>query len=260
MNQPSTVFLMYHELELSGRPLCQSEPGYVRYVLSASAFEEQMRWLRQSGWRGSSVGDALGNCEKDRVVVTFDDGCETDLMVAAPLLHQLGFGATFYLTVGFLNRPGYLSHSQAKELSGMGFEIGCHSMSHPYLGDLSDQALDEEIALARQRLEQIAGCEVRHFSCPGGRWDTRVARVALRAGYRSVATSQYIANTVETDPFCLGRVAIMRGTSTKDFFKLCRAEGLWAYQVRDAVRASAKRVLGNSFYDHVRSALLARSK
>ena len=29
------VFLMYHELELPGRRLCQSEPGYVRYILAA---------------------------------------------------------------------------------------------------------------------------------------------------------------------------------------------------------------------------------
>jgi len=27
------VFLMYHELELPGRKLSQSEPGYVRYIL-----------------------------------------------------------------------------------------------------------------------------------------------------------------------------------------------------------------------------------
>jgi hypothetical protein len=30
--------------------------------------------------------------------------------------------------------------------------------------------------------------------------------------------------------------------------------------LRDAARAGAKRVLGNSFYDHIRSLMLARSK
>jgi peptidoglycan/xylan/chitin deacetylase (PgdA/CDA1 family) len=260
MPSDATVFLMYHELELPGRPLCQSEPGYVRYVLAASAFEEQMRWLAQAGWSACSVGDALGNWQKDRVVITFDDGCETDLIVAARILRQLGFAATFYLTVGFLNCPGYLSHSQVKELSALGFEIGCHSMTHPYLGDLSEQELNEEIAVARQRLEQIAGCEVRHFSCPGGRWDPRVAKTALRAGYRSVATSRYVMNTTRTDPFCLGRVAVLRGTSTEHFANLCRGRGLWACQMRDAARGAAKRLLGNSFYDQIRSVLLTRGR
>ena len=260
MASPATIFLMYHELEVPGRPLCQSEPGYVRYVLAKSAFEEQMRWLAQAGWRACAVGEALGKVQSNRVAITFDDGCATDLLVAAPMLRQLGFGATFYLTVGFLNTPGYLSSAQVRELGGMGFEIGCHSMTHPYLGDLSDDALNEEIAVAKQRLEQIAGCEVRQFSCPGGRWDARVAAVARRAGYQSVATSRYVANTPQTDPFCLGRVAILRGTSTASFAKLCGGEGLWQYQLRDAVRAGAKRLLGNSFYDQMRSLMLARGK
>ena len=52
------VFLMYHELELPGRPLCQSEPGYVRYILSETTFRSQMEWLRQNGWQGLSVSEA----------------------------------------------------------------------------------------------------------------------------------------------------------------------------------------------------------
>ena len=32
------VFLMYHELEMPGRALCQREPGYTRYVLPLDDF------------------------------------------------------------------------------------------------------------------------------------------------------------------------------------------------------------------------------
>ena len=53
------VFLMYHELELPGRKLCQSEPGYVRYILSLEAFRSQMAWLKEQSWRGLSVTEAL---------------------------------------------------------------------------------------------------------------------------------------------------------------------------------------------------------
>jgi len=45
-------FLMYHELELAGRKLCQSEPGYVRYILPLENFRSQMECLKQSGFRG----------------------------------------------------------------------------------------------------------------------------------------------------------------------------------------------------------------
>ena len=89
--------------------------------------------------RGISVEDALCNKKTGKVVITFDDGCETDLTVAAPLLQRANFTATFYITLGFLGRTGYLIPRQVRELSDAGFDIGCHSMTHPYLSDLEMQ-------------------------------------------------------------------------------------------------------------------------
>src|SRR5579872_464371 len=108
MNERRIVFLMYHELEETGRSLGQSEPGYVRYVLRAADFQAQMELLRSKGWRGVSVGEAIRFADDKLVAVTFDDGSETDLLFAAPLLKRLGFGATFYVTTRFLEQPGYL--------------------------------------------------------------------------------------------------------------------------------------------------------
>src|SRR5271170_7548559 len=131
------VFLMYHELELAVRKLCQSEPGYVRYILPIEAFRRQMEWLKHSGFRGLSIGEALHFPAEPSVCITFDDGSETDLIAAAPVLREFGFHATFYLTAGFLGTPGYLSAEQARDLDAQGFEIGCHSMTHAYLSDLT---------------------------------------------------------------------------------------------------------------------------
>ena len=49
------VYLMYHELEIPGRPLCQTEPGYVRYILQATGFRAQMQSLKNAGLRGVNV-------------------------------------------------------------------------------------------------------------------------------------------------------------------------------------------------------------
>jgi len=252
------VFLMYHELELPGRPLCQSEPGYVRYVVAKADFESQMEWLGSIGWRGVSVSEALAIPDGAGVALTFDDGSETDLLSAAPILRQADFSATFYITVGFLAKRGYLSPLQLRELSDQGFEIGCHSMTHAYLSDLSDGELYQEILHAKIELEQIVGQSVAHFSCPGGRWSRRVAEVAKRAGYRSVATSRPVANPPEADLFCLGRIAVLRGSSLAAFRQLCQGRGLWKLQARDLARSTARWVLGNSGYDRIRSRMLER--
>jgi peptidoglycan/xylan/chitin deacetylase (PgdA/CDA1 family) len=250
------VYLMYHELEVPGRSLCDAAPGYVRYVVSRSDFEQQMLWLNSSGWRGVSVGEALAAPQANGVVLSFDDGCETDLSAAAPLLKQLRFGATFYITVGYVGSPGHLPAAQVRELSDMGFEIGCHSMTHSYLSGLKSNQLTEEIAFAKIRLQHIIGRRVDHFSCPGGRSDPRVVRIAREAGYRSLATSRVAVNTPQSDPFALGRVAVMRDTSLNSFQQLCRGEGIWKLQLRDLTRSAAKLFLGDERYDRVRSAFL----
>jgi peptidoglycan/xylan/chitin deacetylase (PgdA/CDA1 family) len=256
MAEPSIVFLMYHELDQPGRALCHPEPGYVRYVLHAEDFQGQMKFLQNQGWRGASVGEALQFPEHKTVAVTFDDGSETDLTCAAPVLRQLGFGATFYITAGWLGQSGYLSRSQLRELGALGFEIGCHSMTHAYLTDLDENGLQREIAEAKLQLEQIIGKPVEHFSCPGGRFDQRVATVAREAGYRSVTTSRMRANSKSSDPFSLGRIAIMRTTSLRQFGELCGGHGLWRSRMRLQLLAAGRNLLGNSTYDRLRNMML----
>jgi peptidoglycan/xylan/chitin deacetylase (PgdA/CDA1 family) len=258
MRPDATLCLMYHELKVEGRPLCQSEAGYARYVVHATDFHEQMNWLQSAGLRGVSVSNALDHTLSPAVALTFDDGCETDLIVAAPILHDMKFAATFYITVGFLGRRGYMIPPQVRELSDAGFEIGCHSMTHPYLNDLSTVDLHREIVEAKTRLEEITGRAVKHFSCPGGRWSPRVAELAHEAGYRSVATSRIGVNGPASDPFQLARIAVMRGLTLDAFKDLCRGHGLWQRQLRDFLQAASHQFLGNAMYDRVRSLILER--
>jgi hypothetical protein len=258
MRENGTIYLIYHELELPGRNLCQSEPGYQRYVVMATEFRQHLASLRAGGFRGMSVGKALRGADRElpSVAITFDDGCETDLLSAAPLLLDAGFDATFYVVMDFLGRPGYLSHAQLRELSSAGFEIGCHSMTHVYLSDLSPEGLRFEIAGAKEKLEQLLGKPVEHFSCPGGRWSRKVAQEAQATGFRSVATSRIGANAPVADRFRLARVAVLRGTQLGKFERLCRVEGLLLPQIRDAILSAAKGVLGNTLYDKVWSLAL----
>jgi peptidoglycan/xylan/chitin deacetylase (PgdA/CDA1 family) len=254
----SIVFLMYHELEIPGRPLCDPEPGYARYVLPESDFRAQIDHLKGNGWQGLSVGQALAFPEGRNVTITFDDGCETDLLSATPILRQAGFDATFFITCGRLGKPGYLSPGQLKELSGQGFEIGCHSMTHAYLTDLDEDGLKHEISDAKSQLEQIIGHSVEHFSCPGGRYDQRVVTVARAAGYRTVSTSSIQANSGNTDVFALGRVAMLRDIPLSEFASICAGRPLSRMRARSEFREAVRKILGNSLYDRVRAALLRR--
>ena len=86
-----------------------------------------------------------------------------------------------------------------------------------------------------------------------------MVEVARSSGYLSVATSRIQANCISTDPFALGRVAILRGTDLQRFSQICRGQGLWRLRARDTLLRAARRVLGHSVYDQVRSDLLRRN-
>jgi peptidoglycan/xylan/chitin deacetylase (PgdA/CDA1 family) len=150
-----------------------------------------------------------------------------------------------------------MRREQVRDLSQQGFDIGCHSLTHPYLSDLSRPRLQHEIGDAKNELEQIIGRAVHHFSCPGGRWSALAAEVAKEAGYRTVASSRVGANGASSDPFNLARIAVMRDMRLEQFQQICRGCGLWQLQLRDFTRNAAKQLLGNRVYDRIRSRALS---
>ncbi len=260
----TTIYLTYHEIRVPGRELRRNEAGYVHYVVEDSGFRAQLSRLKDLNLRGVSVSEALEAGasgvvvagKPNLVVLTFDDGSETDLLAAAPLLSDCGFTATFYVVAGWLGGRGFLSPAGLRELSGLGFEIGCHSMTHAYLPDLSDSQLRTEVVTAKELLEQTLGRRVEHFACPGGRWSPRVAEAAGAAGYSSLATSRIGPNSPSSDPFRLNRVAVTRGVSLAEFDRLCRGRGLWSRRGQYAVLSVAKALLSDATYEKIRSSLL----
>jgi peptidoglycan/xylan/chitin deacetylase (PgdA/CDA1 family) len=258
MSVSHIVFLMYHELELAGRKLCQSEPGYVRYILPLETFREQMEWLKKSGWRGLNVSEALQYRAEPTVCVTFDDGCETDLIAATPVLREFGFNATFYVTAGFVGTPGYLSRDQVRDLDEQGFQIGCHSMTHAYLSDIAEPDLRREIVDAKRQIEEIVGHAIEHFSCPGGRYDQRTLQMARESGFVTVTNSQFHANSASTNRYELGRVAMLRDISIAEFSSICQGRGLWKKRLQHNAHRTVQWSLGNHTYDRLRAILLGK--
>lgn len=258
MSARGTVCLMYHEIAVPGRELCDSDPGYAKYAVNLKSFREQIQWLKDSGTPGINISQMLLN-PANGVALTFDDGCETDLTTAAPILKEFGFQATFYITVGFLGKRGFMSRQQARELAQTGFEIGCHSLTHPYLTDLNEPELRREIVDAKDQLEEITGILVRHYSCPGGRWDERVVRIARQAGFESLATSEIGLNNTATNRHALARIAVTREITLAEFQGLCAGSGLWTKGLKNRGLQVAKKMMGNSAYNRVRSVLLKKS-
>src|SRR5207248_8861832 len=65
------------------------------------------------------------------VVLTFDDAVKSHRTFVAPLLKELGFGATFFVTHKWMeDRTNFMTWQDIAEINEMGFEIGNHSWTH----------------------------------------------------------------------------------------------------------------------------------
>jgi peptidoglycan/xylan/chitin deacetylase (PgdA/CDA1 family) len=209
--------------------------------------------------RGVTVSHALDRIDPGQVAITFDDGCETDLLIAAPLLKERGWNATFFVTVGFLNQPGYMTPAQVRELSDLGFEVGSHSMTHPYLDELQEADLQREIGESKSRLEDMTGRAVQHFSNPGGRSNKRSREIARAAGYESVSGSRLGTNGSKADRFDLTRIAILKTTTDNRFDLTVQGRGFEMDMMKQRARDFIRKCLGNTAYDALRGRILGDS-
>jgi peptidoglycan/xylan/chitin deacetylase (PgdA/CDA1 family) len=126
---------------------------------------------------------------RDGVLITFDDGNSSDVQQALPALLRRGLTATFFVVAGRIGEPGFLSEDDVRLLAAEGMTIGSHGMQHRSWRNLGDEQLEEELVVARRRLEAVVGRPVADAACPFGAYDRRVLRCLRRYGYTRVFTS-----------------------------------------------------------------------
>ena len=65
------------------------------------------------------------------VVLTFDDAVKSHRTFVAPLLKELGFNATFFVTHRWMDdKTNFMTWAEIAEIHRMGFEIGNHAWTH----------------------------------------------------------------------------------------------------------------------------------
>ena len=75
---------------------------------------------------------------------------------AYPIMQALGFTGVMYLIGDTVGADGYLDVGQIQEMTGNGWEIGSHSMTHPHLPDVPDQ-INYEAGQSKALLESEIG-------------------------------------------------------------------------------------------------------
>lgn len=107
--------------------------------------------------------------------LTFDDGLASHVGLAAPLMHEKGFLATFFIVIGHVGIPYGAEWAEWQTVVDMGHEIASHTINHPDLTTISSEQLWREVVLSKSFIEQnITNTRIQTFCYPGGAYNQNV--------------------------------------------------------------------------------------
>jgi peptidoglycan/xylan/chitin deacetylase (PgdA/CDA1 family) len=180
--------------------------------------------------------------------ITVDDGNESGFKNVLPLLQEHNFPASYFPIIGKIDRPGYMTWGQLKELHALGYEIGSHGLSHDILTRLPVTAQIEELSSSRKILEDTIGTSITSFAFPYGRFDNDLLERAASSGYQRVYTTGLKINLIDTPNYLLFRWNITNKTTPEMLRQVLSSNGLLSPAVNIHNRLNSffsKRLLGS---------------
>jgi hypothetical protein len=270
-----SIVLMYHSL-YEGEDTSAIDAEDLPYAVSKDNFIKQLDRLAKKR-TGLFAPDDLAD-----VVITFDDGHQSNLDIAVPLLLERGLSAYFFITTGFIDsRRGFLSAEGVQALSDVpGMIVGSHGVTHQFFNDLTSHDAHQELVKSKACLESITKHPCASMSFPGGRYNKRTLELLQSTGYTqwfgsdvgmvsvskcfdsSFATLAAQENTLlpmsGIQP--LKRVAIRRTTQLEEFDRMITPDlGYYrSHERRSQAKKILQRTLGNRLYYGLYKSVSAR--
>ncbi|QNG36774.1 polysaccharide deacetylase family protein [Geodermatophilaceae bacterium NBWT11] len=180
--------LCFHQI----REHTAEDGEYARSITTPPAvLTAQLQALRDGGRTPVTAQAVVDHLEfgtplpEKPVLLSFDDGSETHHSVALPALQALGFPAVFFPMTVVLDKPGWMSADQLRDLEAAGMTVGGHTWDHQRLDQLPPDQWAVELAEPKATLETILGHPVDLMAYPYGAWNAEAAAQVAAAGFRA---------------------------------------------------------------------------
>ena len=221
----------------SGRPGTASVPILMYHVIAAppagapfpglyvppSEFAAQMQALKNAGWHAVTL-DQLASYWTDGtllgagrpIVLTFDNGYQSQYTQALPILQRLGWVADENIQLtGLPPSQGGLGEAEIRGLVAAGWELDTQGFSHADLITLSAEELHYQVAVARSTIQKRFHVPVNWFCYPSGHYDATVIAAVKAAGYAGSTTVVPGWAHRSDDPYRLHRLRVLGGTTAQ---------------------------------------------
>jgi peptidoglycan/xylan/chitin deacetylase (PgdA/CDA1 family) len=135
--------------------------------------------------------------------ITYDDGVEQDVPFIA-MLNRYGIKGTFNLNSELMRTEFSWRHPSGVDIKRLGVdavrhlydghEVASHSLTHPYMRELSDAELHRQMAEDKRNLEALFGREVAGFAVPFSYYSDLIADCARECGFEYARRSEFTEN------------------------------------------------------------------
>jgi peptidoglycan/xylan/chitin deacetylase (PgdA/CDA1 family) len=180
--------LCYHQIRA---PTARDGAAARPYIVAPAVLEKQMQALDDAGFH-TVTGDELvahvargARLPSKPVLLTFDDASAGQFTAALPILRRHRFVATFFVMTVVLDKPGWLTRRQVRELDRAGMTIGAHTWDHSAVPDYAGADWQRQIDEPTRTLTRLVGHPVRLFAYPFGLWDPGAIPHLWDAGLRA---------------------------------------------------------------------------
>jgi peptidoglycan/xylan/chitin deacetylase (PgdA/CDA1 family) len=208
--------LTYHKVRIGN---ATGEDSF--YTVSADQLMHHIEALKARGSRNLTIHELLqpGAQTEGKFILCFDDGTSDHHEVVFPILQKSDCQGVFFVPTSKLNKPGYMTNAQVRELATAGHVIGFHSHEHQRLDLSSPDEIRRQVTLSLQIINDITGTKPLIFAPPGGYINSRIREATLELGVPAIRTMRWGYNK-KLDLTSLETIPINRHTSDKKFLNI----------------------------------------
>jgi peptidoglycan/xylan/chitin deacetylase (PgdA/CDA1 family) len=197
------------------------------------------------------------------VIITFDDGYESNHALAYPELRRHGLDATIFVAPepGAETRDliegidGFLSDAQMREMSEHRISIQSHGLTHCILTELDDDGVRRELTASKRWLEEITGKEVNHLAIPRSGYSRKIRRLAKEARYRTVCANNKGSASGLSSLMALPRIVVERDMTIEEFRDCLAPRAAVMLRIVGNLKRIPERIGGARFAQGVREIL-----
>lgn len=205
--------LCYHNI----KDFSSNASGNIKtYTVKPTAFAEQMKALARAGYETILPQQLYDYLVYDSplpakpIMISFDDTREEQFVIGTAEMKKYGFKGVFFIMTVAINRPGYMSTAQIKNLADNGHIVGAHTWDHHMVTKYTGDDWNTQLVKPKAKLEDIIEKPVTNFAYPFGLWNTAAIPEIKKSGYKTA----YILSTKRdsTNPLYTIRRIIVSGT------------------------------------------------